>query len=78
MGPCSMVSLFIIDNENSRNFLTFQPAAKQGSKQPKYIPDEDSLERNRETVDRIASDVEFVIENFDFALEPGKALESYL
>jgi hypothetical protein len=29
-------------------------------------------------VDRIASDVEFVIENFDFALEPGKALENYL
>lgn len=27
---------------------------------------------------RIASDVEFVIDNFDFALEPGKALESYM
>jgi hypothetical protein len=73
-----MVSLFLIVDGNSRNFLTFRPAAKQGSKQPKYVPDEDSLERNREAVDRIASDVEFVIENFDFALEPGKALESYL
>ena len=27
---------------------------------------------------RIASDVEFVIDHFDFALEPGKALESYM
>ena len=29
-------------------------------------------------VHRIAEEVEFVIDNFDFALEPGKALENYI
>lgn len=31
-----------------------------------------------EVVQRVQDEVEFVISNFDFALEPGQALQSYL
>ena len=60
--------------------MTFPAKASKQSKSKliKSSASEADLERSWEVVDRIASDVEFVIENFDFALEPGKALENYL